>query len=321
MARTGPLGAPTTLDFGEWCATLASPAISAEKTAVGCWTPIDFAGDSRRKSDAQRVTCLVFDLDQHVHAADADADFARLSSSGLTWFAHTSHSHGEIRSGQPHVAWRLLVPLDCWLDRAPAETAAHFALRARHLSQWCVDRIGLRGVFALADTARIWYLPAVHPDRHQAWRTEGRWGNPICLAQAMADFREPKVEPFRKPPATPEGLDLDSVRRALDTLRDCWPGARAGYDRNYMRLALVGLLAMSGFDDDYIEQSVAHVYSLVGDDAAHKTATAIEHTRHQIDQGANVLTWGPIRSYFLFARLGYRLASIRSAFRPYDAHS
>lgn len=326
MARTGPLGEPAMLPFGSWCRQLVSMlVVSEEKTSVGCWTPIVFTGDRRRVADAVALTALVYDLDQHPSQHEVNLDFERLRASGLRWMAHTSHSHGELRDGREHVAWRLLVPLDTWLQRSQGETCEHFKARANHVSGALVKRVGLRGVFKLSDLARVWFLPAVHPARVEGLRIAGGAGEPARLVDLLSDYREPKVEPF-KPPATGGQLNPERVSKALDALRKTWPSvpmqlpARNYSDyrgssasqvpqygetrldsvagRHLMRLGLVGVLCMAGLDDEQVEAAVRHVYSAVGDDAEYKTAEALEHTRHQIEQGANVLTWGPLQAYY-----------------------
>jgi hypothetical protein len=307
MARTGPLGEPYTMPFKQWCRWLVGNlVVSAEKTSVGCWTPIAFEDERRRVADARALTALVYDLDQHTEQADVDADFERLRAAGLQWFAHTSHSHCELRDEppRPHVAWRLLVPLDAWLLRGPEETAEHFKGRAKHVARTFVKRVGIRGVYDLSDLGRIWFLPAVHPERVDSFEVAGGQGAPARLVDLLEVYREPKREPFHAPPNNGDGLHPERFRKALDALLKTWPEPREGANRHAMRLGLVGVLCMAGLDDEQVQSAVRYVYSTVGDDAEYKTGEALEHTRHQIEQGANVLTWGPLQSYY--RGLGYR---------------
>jgi hypothetical protein len=83
-----------------------------------------------------------------------------------------------------------------------------------------------------------------------------------------------------------------------------------------MRLGLVGALAMVGYDDDAILDSVAYVYGAVGDDAEYKTAEAIAHTRHQIEQGANVLTWGGLAPWFAAINRPHTLECVKQWLFP-----
>lgn len=312
MARTGRLEAPRVLTFSELCHLLVSSRRTSEyKTDVGCWTPISFAEDRRIKADATALTALVFDLDQPPDGGpliqgQVDEDFARLRAAGAMWFAHTSYSYGctEDAKGNPippKVAWRLLVPLDTWLLRAPQESAEHFALRARWVARRFIELVGIRCVHELSDLGRIWFWPGTHPDRLVSFSIAGQLVDvkPAALHELLAGFKEPTIAPA-KLPTNPSTIPPDRAYQGLDILRRHWPDARnaLGISRHKMRLGLVGILAMAGYDDDAIADGVAYVYSAVGDDAEYKTLEAITHTRHCIEQGANVLTWGGLREWF-----------------------
>jgi hypothetical protein len=157
--------------WSEWFAILSKPIIGDPKTILPGWSAATFAGDKRKGVNCESLSALVLDYDGGVAINDAVALWSE-------WFGflHTTPSYGVDAKSQPR--FRIVLPL------AGAATPEQF----EHVARWAIERARRAGhvdprrelpkaqrseddvldrldIAAVADRARLWFMPATHSGR------------------------------------------------------------------------------------------------------------------------------------------------------------
>ena len=193
-----------TLTVRELIEALTGPdayQVRASKEGGGAWSPILWHDDTRDSTQAESVSCLVYDLD-HATGPELAALGDRLDASGLIYATHETHTAGR---------FRLVFPL-----ASPLAPSAY-------LGAWrgLLDSLAIPGVdLQCADLARLFFLPSRPPDSERLCGSGGTrlYDPPVAIAPVhlernVTEAREEKRE-------TPKGenpkiFDLDGIRQAI----------------------------------------------------------------------------------------------------------
>ncbi len=139
----GTQGTRVTLTWEQLCEALSTRRAPKElpKSSLPMWSPAVFRGDARAGANVEKVSCLVFDVDEDPVPTLADIAAAL---GDTEWFAHSSSNSTALAP-----RWRLLVAL------ARPLTAEEHA----RAWQWWVGQLPFRVGAASKDSSRAWYAP------------------------------------------------------------------------------------------------------------------------------------------------------------------
>lgn len=189
--------------------------LKARKARLPGWSPACFEGHRRAKDCVIDLCAAVLDLDcdpsaQGPARGDPDLDPDRLAKvveavvPGVAYLAHTSP-----QSDVGAWRWRLILPF------SRAVTAEEHGAIVAHLRLHLLPHTpAAEADFASSmDAARLWYWPAVDPDRPHAYRSLYRPGHPLdvdallgvlppppALLKQVEDARRARWPELRPPP-------------------------------------------------------------------------------------------------------------------------
>ncbi len=134
-----------TLSWEQLCAALADPARRSPKETpknrLPMWSPATFRGDKRASANVEKVSLLVFDVDE---VPIPTLEEIGMALGDIRWFAHSSAN-----SSWPSPRWRMIIELS-----RPVTAEEH----GRLWKVW-VERLPFAVGKASKDAGRAWYAP------------------------------------------------------------------------------------------------------------------------------------------------------------------
>jgi hypothetical protein len=192
------IGKRTGVDYNNLIRGLLHPAKNENiKKFLPLWSPTTFEGDHRLGRKAEKIWCLVYDIDDGETQFDVWKNFKQYKL-----IIHTSWSHTI-----EHPKYRLILPL-----RKPIPAVDWYRAAVAAKEFWVMNAGGsLPDNLALKDKARAYYRYSIPPGREHLQRVHSTDSNCISF-NLNYDHIPTKKENFYKPPKRP----LSSKESILD---------------------------------------------------------------------------------------------------------